>query len=168
MNTARNGTKQNNAIKTPMSTTTKRRLMKDLKRLKEQEDRTIYATPFEDDILTWCAVIIGPKDTIFEDGTFSLVLNFKESYPQHPPEVRFISKMFHPNIYANGLLCLDILKNRWSPTYDVYGVLMSIQSLLSDPNINSPAEAADLFKKDTEGYREKVRECVEMSWNDVS
>lgn len=152
-----------------MSMLTKRRLMRDLKSLKEQKDGTIYASPFEDDILTWCAVIIGPKDTFFEDGTFSLVLNFRESYPQSPPEVKFVSKMFHPNIYPNGDLCLDILKNRWSPTYDVYGVLMSIQSLLSDPNVNSPAntEAAESFKNSIKKYKERVLECVEMSWNDI-
>lgn len=148
----------------------KRRLMKDLKILKEKRDETIYATPFEDNILAWCAVIIGPKDTFFEDGTFSLVLSFKESYPRNPPEVRFVSKVFHPNVYANGDLCLDILKNRWSPTYDVYGVLMCIQSLLNDPNVSSPAniEAAGLFKSDIEKYVEKVRECVELSWNTMS
>lgn len=68
----------------------KRRLMKDLKALKEKGDETIFATPFEDNILRWCAVIIGPKDTFFEDGTFSLILSFKESYPQSPPEVKFV------------------------------------------------------------------------------
>lgn len=151
-----------------MSTLAKRRLMRDLKVLKDHRDKTIYATPFEEDILTWCAVIIGPQDTFFEDGTFSLLLEFKESYPRNPPEVKFVSKIFHPNVYENGNLCLDILKNRWSPTYDVYGILMSIQSLLSDPNVSSPANAhaADLFKNNIEKYRETVKECVEQSWDD--
>lgn len=75
-------------------------------------------------------------DTPFEDGTFRLVLTFDESYPNKPPVVKFISKMFHPNVYANGELCLDILQNRWSPTYDVAAILTSIQSLLHDPNPN--------------------------------
>jgi hypothetical protein len=65
------------------------------------------------------------------------VLNFDESYPNKPPTVKFLSKMFHPNVYANGELCLDILQNRWSPTYDVAAILTSIQSLLHDPNPNS-------------------------------
>jgi ubiquitin-protein ligase len=73
------------------------------------------------------AVIIGPADTPFEDGTFRLVMQFEEQYPNKPPLVKFISQMFHPNVYATGELCLDILQNRWSPTYDVAAVLTSIQ-----------------------------------------
>ena len=80
-------------------------------------------------------------DTPFEDGTFKLLLTFDESYPTKPPTVKFLSRMFHPNVYANGELCLDILQNRWSPTYDVAAILTSIQSLLHDPNPNSPANA---------------------------
>ena len=75
-------------------------------------------------------------DTPFEDGTFKLLLTFTEDYPNKPPTVKFLSRMFHPNIYANGELCLDILQNRWSPTYDVTAILTSIQSLLHDPNPN--------------------------------
>jgi Ubiquitin-conjugating enzyme len=72
-------------------------------------------------------VIIGPTDTPFEDGTFRLVMQFEESYPNKPPGVKFVSQMFHPNVYATGELCLDILQNRWSPTYDVAAILTSIQ-----------------------------------------
>lgn len=77
------------------------------------------------------AVIIGPADTPFEDGTFRLVMQFEEQYPNKPPAVKFISEMFHPNVYATGELCLDILQNRWSPTYDVAAVLTSIQRYVS-------------------------------------
>lgn len=73
------------------------------------------------------AVIIGPSDTPFEDGTFRLVMHFEEQYPNKPPGVKFISQMFHPNVYGTGELCLDILQNRWSPTYDVAAILTSIQ-----------------------------------------
>jgi ubiquitin-conjugating enzyme E2 A len=75
-------------------------------------------------------------DTPFEDGTFRLLLTFNENYPNSAPTVKFISKIFHPNVYANGELCLDILQNRWSPTYDVVAILTSVQSLLNDPNPN--------------------------------
>ena len=80
------------------------------------------------------AVIIGPADTPFEDGTFRLVMQFEEQYPNKPPLVKFISQMFHPNVYATGELCLDILQNRWSPTYDVAAVLTSIQRWVT-PNV---------------------------------
>lgn len=73
------------------------------------------------------AVIIGPADTPFEDGTFRLVMHFEEQYPNKPPGVKFISQMFHPNVYGTGELCLDILQNRWSPTYDVAAILTSVQ-----------------------------------------
>ena len=106
--------------------------------------------------MLWNAVIFGPgeyghivvcacfllitvaciAETPFEDGTFKLTLTFDESYPNKPPTVKFLSRMFHPNVYANGELCLDILQNRWSPTYDVAAILTSIQSLLHDPNPN--------------------------------
>jgi ubiquitin-conjugating enzyme E2 A len=110
----------------------------------------------------------SPADTPFEDGTFKLVLTFDESYPNKPPTVKFLSRMFHPNVYANGELCLDILQNRWSPTYDVAAILTSIQSLLHDPNPNSPAnaEAAQLYRENMKEYIRRVKDTVEESWLD--
>lgn len=135
-------------------------------------------------------MIIGPADTPFEDGTFRLVMQFEEQYPNKPPAVKFISQMFHPNVYATGELCLDILQNRWSPTYDVAAVLTSIQryveglpwllpaghvfskanlsSLLNDPNTGSPAnvEASNLYRENQKEYEKRVRETVEKSWEE--
>jgi ubiquitin-conjugating enzyme E2 A len=95
-------------------------------------------------------------------------LQFDESYPNKPPTVKFLSRMFHPNVYANGELCLDILQNRWSPTYDVAAILTSIQSLLHDPNPNSPAnaEAAQLYRENMKEYVRRVKDTVEESWLD--
>lgn len=87
----------------------------------------VSASPIADNVMTWNAVIIGPADTPFEDGTFRLVMHFEEQYPNKPPGVKFVSQMFHPNVYGTGELCLDILQNRWSPTYDVAAILTSIQ-----------------------------------------
>ncbi|GAY39026.1 hypothetical protein CUMW_041240 [Citrus unshiu] len=99
-------------------------------------------------------------------GTFKLTLQFTEDYPNKPPTVRFVSRMFHPNIYADGSICLDILQNQWSPIYDVAAILTSIQSLLCDPNPNSPAnsEAARMFSENKREYNRRVREIVEQSW----
>lgn len=107
-------------------------------------------------------------ETPFEDGTFKLLLTFDDSYPNKPPSVKFLSRMFHPNVYANGELCLDILQNRWSPTYDVAAILTSIQSLLHDPNPNSPAnaEAAQLYRENMKEYVRRVKATVEESWLD--
>lgn len=150
----------------------------------------VSASPIADNVMTWCgpnippcsnrrfesakltfirnAVIIGPADTPFEDGTFRLVMQFEESYPNKPPGVKFVSSMFHPNVYNTGELCLDILQNRWSPTYDVAAILTSIQSLLNDPNTSSPAnvEASNLYKDNRREYTKRVRETVEKSWED--
>ena len=129
-------------------------------------------------------MIIGPNDTPFENATFRLVMQFDEQYPNKPPVVRFISQMFHPNVYASGELCLDILQNRWSPTYDVAAILhlfkgkinilfsvvffvyliylLMIISLLNDPNTASPAnvEASNLYKDHRKQYEKRVRETV--------
>ena len=109
----------------------------------------------------------SPDDTAWEDGTFKLTLEFSEEYPNKAPTVKFVTKMFHPNIYADGSICLDILQNQWSPIYDISAILTSIQSLLCDPNPSSPAnsEAARLYGENRREYERKVKEIVEQSWN---
>jgi len=118
--------------------------------------------------MLWQAVIFGPDDTSWEGGTFKLVLEFTEDYPNKAPHVRFLTKMFHPNIYNDGQICLDILQNLWSPIYDISAILTSIQSLLCDPNPASPAnsEASKLFSENRREYNRRVRAIVEDSWVD--
>ncbi|PVF95068.1 hypothetical protein CPB86DRAFT_776389 [Serendipita vermifera] len=151
-----------------MSTSCRRRLIRDFKHLSSDPPAGISGAPCPENIMVWNAVIFGPADTPFEDGTFKLVLTFEESYPNKPPHVKFLSRMFHPNVYATGELCLDILQNRWSPTYDVSAILTSIQSLLHDPNPNSPAnaEAAALYRDNMKEYVRRVKLTVEESWMD--
>ncbi len=110
-------------------------------------------------------MIFGPDDTEWEGGVFRLVLEFSEDYPNKPPKVKFLTKMFHPNIYNDGSICLDILQNMWSPVYDISSILTSIQSLLCDPNTKSPAnnEAAEMFQKNYKEYVQRVKEVVESS-----
>uniref|UniRef100_A0A8C6SL07 Ubiquitin-conjugating enzyme E2A (RAD6 homolog) n=1 Tax=Neogobius melanostomus TaxID=47308 RepID=A0A8C6SL07_9GOBI len=103
-----------------------RRLGRD-RLLQEDPPAGVSGAPSENNIMVWNAVIFGPEGTPFEDGTFKLTIEFTEEYPNKPPTVRFVSKMFHPNVYADGSICLDILQNRWSPTYDVSSILTSIQ-----------------------------------------
>ncbi|XP_030378994.1 ubiquitin-conjugating enzyme E2-17 kDa-like [Scaptodrosophila lebanonensis] len=149
-----------------MTSPARRRLMRDFKRLQDDPPTGVSGAPNENNIMMWNAVIFGPNETPFEDGTFKLVIEFTEEYPNKPPHVRFISKIFHPNVYADGGICLDILQGRWSPTYDVSSILTSIQSLLCDPNPNSPANstAAQLFKENRREYEKRVRACVEQSF----
>eukprot|EP01087_Luapelamoeba_hula_P025337 TRINITY_DN9_c0_g1_i1.p1 TRINITY_DN9_c0_g1~~TRINITY_DN9_c0_g1_i1.p1 ORF type:complete len:153 (-),score=18.27 TRINITY_DN9_c0_g1_i1:52-510(-) len=149
-----------------MSSPARRRLMRDFKRLQNDPPAGISGAPCDNNIMQWHAVIFGPEDTPWEGGTFRLKLEFTEEYPNKPPKVAFESKMFHPNVYADGSICLDILQNQWSPIYDIAAILTSIQSLLYDPNPNSPAnsEAARLYQENKREYNRKVKEIVEKSW----
>ena len=108
-------------------------------RLQNDPPSGVTGAPMDTNIMLWQAVIFGPDDTPWEGGTFKLVLEFTEDYPNKAPQVRFLTKMFHPNIYNDGQICLDILQNQWSPIYDISAILTSIQSLLCDPNPASPA-----------------------------
>ena len=151
------------------NTNVKVRLMKDLARVeKSGEDDGILASPKEDSIFKWDAIIFGPENTPWEGGIFKLTIVFGEEYPIKPPQIKFITKVFHPNVYADGRICLDILDKNWSPAYDVLSVLISLRSLLSDPNENSPAnvEAAKLYKEEAQQYHMKVKQCVEKSIQD--
>lgn len=148
------------------SSSAKRRLKKDFKTLTTDPPQGITGTPVNNDIFSWEAVIFGPVGTVWEGGTFTLSLSFTEEYPNVAPKVKFITKIFHPNVYQDGSICLDILREQWSPVYDISAVLTSIQSLLCDPNPKSPAnaEAARLYQENRRAYNRKVRNCVEASW----
>src|SRR5574343_62638 len=107
-----------------MNSNAERRLLKDLKKLETEDSSSgITATPDDDSLFRWKAVIFGPDDTEWEGGIFRLILEFTEDYPNKPPKVKFLTKMFHPNIYNDGSICLDILQNMWSPGYDISRIL---------------------------------------------
>ena len=81
-----------------MSTPARRRLMRDFKKLQEDPPAGVSGAPTDNNIMLWNAIIFGPHDTPFEDGTFKLSVEFTEEYPNKPPTVRFVSKLFHPNV----------------------------------------------------------------------
>lgn len=119
----------------------------------------------EENLFVWGATIFGPLESLWEGGVYALRLTFSEQYPEKPPRVRFTCQMFHPNVYSDGTLCLDIIQDRWSPIFTVNTILTSIQSLLTDPNASSPAnpEAAQLFNTDMDAYKKRVRRCAAQS-----
>ena len=147
-----------------------RRLMKDLKKIQDDGYDSISAIPDEDNILRWTAIICGPEDTDWEGGVFKLKMTFTDQYPNKAPNVQFLTTIFHPNVYASGNICLDILLNNWSPVYDVLNILISIQQLLTDPNTKSPAnnEASLMYSNNYKEYIRRVKECVEKSQADMS
>eukprot|EP00658_Telonema_sp_P-2_P000556 TRINITY_DN1020_c0_g1_i1.p1 TRINITY_DN1020_c0_g1~~TRINITY_DN1020_c0_g1_i1.p1 ORF type:complete len:173 (-),score=50.91 TRINITY_DN1020_c0_g1_i1:633-1151(-) len=149
-----------------MSTKARRAVLKDFKAISRDPPPGVTGAPSENDVMKWWCKIEGPADTPWQGALLNLTINFTEEYPMKPPEVLFVTPMYHPNIYENGAICLDILQNKWSPSYDISAVLTSIQSLLNDPNPDSPAnsQAAREFVANRLLYTQKVMECVENSW----
>jgi len=119
----------------------------------------ISAFPANDNgLLHWNASITGPEDTPYENLVFKLSFEFPQNYPYAPPVALFLTPIFHPNIDFSGRICLDILKEKWSAIYNVQSVLLSLQSLLGEPNNASPlnGQAAELWDKDPEEYKRLV------------
>lgn len=149
----------------------KKRLVQDVKNMKKainDDSITVVGAPTKEDFFKWDCVIEGPRDTIWDGGQFKLKLEFKESYPSEPPEVHFETPIYHPNVYDNGKICISILESKnWSRMYGPKEILISIQSLLDDPNCESPAnkDAADNYKNNRPLYEQKVKESVINSKN---
>jgi len=121
-----------------MSSQLPRRIVKETQRLLSEPAPGISATPAEDNLRYFNVIIAGPAGSPFEGGIFKLELFLTEEYPMAPPKVRFLTKIYHPNIDKLGRICLDILKDKWSPALQIRTVLLSIQALLSAPNPDDP------------------------------
>lgn len=126
-----------------------RRLNRELKIIQDEPVENCSAGPIGDDLTKWQATIFGPKDTPYENGVFNLNIEFTEEYPYKPPIVYFTTPIYHCNINSKGGICLDILKNNWSPALTINKLLMSICSLLAEPNPDDPLvpHIANLLKK---------------------
>ena len=153
-----------------MTTPEKRRLARDFKRLVEDPPEGISGAPVGNNIMRWNALICGPEETPFAEGTFKLTLEFSEEYPNKLPVVKFLSKMFHPNVFeVDGKVCLsNIFQVDNNSIYDVSAILVSVQALLNQPNLNRSANslANKLFRKNQSEYLKKVKACVEQSWSE--
>ncbi|KAJ5066814.1 ubiquitin-conjugating enzyme e2 20 [Anaeramoeba ignava] len=132
-----------------------KRLQNELMQLMMSKTQGVSAFPQGDNILNWSATITAPQETMYGGLTYKLSFKFSENYPYEAPTVKFVTPCFHPNVDNSGNICLDILKEKWSAIYNVTSVLISIQSLLNDPNIFSPLNpyAAELWK-DQKKYKE--------------
>lgn len=142
-----------------------------------------FTVKLDDDsnLYRWHVGIFGPPDTLYEGGYFKAVMEFPVTYPFEPPKVRFLTKMWHPNIYENGDVCISILhpptedpqsgehpSERWNPAQNVRTILMSIISLLNEPNCSSPAnvDASVMYRKFKEKKDKEYEAIVRRQVNE--
>jgi ubiquitin-conjugating enzyme E2 D/E len=140
------------------------RIINDLKNLANHDiPDSIKDVEINDNIYQEHIVMIhGPKDTPYQNGIFKLSITLPEDYPYKPPKMKFITKMYHPNITSDGTICIDILKDQWSSALRLNTVILSLSSLLAHPNPNDPLvpEIANEFVKNRERYNKNVIEYV--------
>ena len=136
------------------------RIIKETERLGKEPIVGIYASPSDANPRHFNVQISGPAQTPYEGGLFTAELYLPDEYPMVPPKVLFRTKIFHPNIDKLGRICLDILKDKWSPALQIRAVLLSIQALMSTPNLDDPLdeEIANFWKSNEDGAIQKAKE----------
>ena len=139
-----------------------KRIEKETLKLAQEPPPGISAEPDEKNPRYFRVVMEGPEATPYENGFYRLELFLPEGYPMEPPKVRFLTKIYHPNIDKLGRICLDILKDKWSPALQVRTVLLSVQALLSSPEPDDPLDpaVANHFKANLSAAQQVARQ-----WN---
>ena len=138
-----------------------KRIQKELIDLGKDPPDNCSAGPIDEkDQYHWQATIMGPDDSPYTGGIFFLNIHFPTDYPFKPPKINFTTRIYHPNINSNGSICLDILKEQWSPALTITKVLLSLSSLLTDANPDDPLvpEIAQIYKNDKPKYEATARE----------
>lgn len=157
------------------------RLTKEFKELmKNPVDGFKVELTKDGDLFDWTVYITGPEDTPYHKGIFKAHLVFPQDYPLLPPSMKFISEMWHPNIYADGKVCISILHTpdpmnpdekdeTWRPVQTVESILLSVISMLSDPNFSSPAnvDASVEMRKNPDQFKQRVIKLVEKARKDL-
>ncbi|KAL3099256.1 hypothetical protein niasHT_028203 [Heterodera trifolii] len=143
-----------------------RRIKQELTELKKEPITGCTAAPMDDgkDMFHWKATIKGPPESPYEGGTFNMDIVFRRDYPFTPPIVKFETPVYHPNVNKQGGICLDVLKaTHWAPSLTISKVLLSISSLLCDPNPDSALEMdiAIIYRNDREQYNRNAREWTQ-------
>ncbi|OBZ87039.1 Ubiquitin-conjugating enzyme E2 [Choanephora cucurbitarum] len=115
-----------------------KRISKELAEISLDPPSNCSAGPKGDNLYEWVSTIAGPSDSPYAGGIFFLDVHFPQEYPFKPPKVVFRTRIYHCNINSQGAICLDILKDNWSPALTISKVLLSICSLLTDANPHDP------------------------------
>mmetsp|Transcript_128693 Transcript_128693/g.223159 ORF Transcript_128693/g.223159 Transcript_128693/m.223159 type:complete len:150 (-) Transcript_128693:206-655(-) len=141
-----------------------KRIEKETQKLAQEPPPGVEAMPDKDNYRYFHIRMLGPAGTPYEGGCYSLELFLPEGYPMEPPKVRFLTKIYHPNIDKLGRICLDVLKDKWSPALQIRTVLLSIQALLSAPE---PSDPLDTTVADHFTHNRREAEAVAKQWNDT-
>jgi ubiquitin-conjugating enzyme E2 D/E len=142
-----------------------KRILKEMKDLETSPMDNCTAGPVNpEDMYLWHGTIIGPEKTPYEGGLFKLEIRIPVNYPFKAPTVTFLTKVYHPNINSAGGICLDILKDAWVPSLTIGKVLLSISSLLTDPNPKDPLvpEIAKLYEHNRPEFDRMAREYTQL------
>jgi len=141
-----------------------KRIIKETERLVTDPVPGISAYPHDDNLRYFDVTVDGPSQSPYEGGVFKLELFLPEEYPMVAPKVRFLTKIYHPNIDKLGRICLDVLKTNWSPALQIRTVLLSVQALLGAPNPDDPLanDVAQRWKEDERAAIGTAKEWTHM------
>lgn len=148
-----------------------KRIARELTELRSDPPLNCSAGPVDEtDMYNWEGVMFGPADSPYAGGVFKVTIQFPADYPFKPPRVIFTTKIYHPNINTHGFICLDILKQNWSPALTISKVLLSVLSMLTDPNPNDPLmpDIAQQYTNDRGTYEMTAREWTQLYAQDFS
>ena len=116
-----------------------KRIQKELAEISLDPPNDCTAGPKGDNLYEWVSTILGPPNSPYEGGVFFLDITFPSDYPFKPPKLRFGTRIYHCNVNSQGEICLDVLKDNWSPALTISKVLLSVVSLMTDPNARTPS-----------------------------
>lgn len=150
------------------------RLNKEYKQYLKEPNQYYSLYPDPNNFYIWNVLLIGPQETIFEGGIFECKIKFPNDYPNKPPEFKFITNLPHPNIYTDGKVCISILRTgtdefnyehiseRWNPSHSVNSIIISILNMLSEPNLESPADIdiAKLWRDNFYEYKKMIYSII--------
>jgi len=151
-----------------------RRLQTEYKQLVAEPNYLFSVSQNQSNLFHWDILLFGSPDSLFEGGIFKCQLVFPKEYPNRPPQFKFITPIYHPNIYPDGRVCISILhegkdeynyesmNERWMPSHSVSTILMSISTLFANPNFESPAnvDASIEWRNNPESYSKKIYSLV--------
>ena len=157
-----------------------RRLQSELKEMTKDTNELFSVYPSENNFYQWNISMFGPINTIFEGALIKASIEFPNEYPNKAPQFKFITHLFHPNVYPDGKVCISILhegideygyenlSERWNPSQSVNSILISILSILLSPNFESPAnvDASNLWKNNYDAYKKIIYKMVATSQNE--